>query len=414
MAFKIDTFSRDDLESLQDKYGENFYIFDAQRFRDNYEKIREEFTKYYGNFQIAYSYKTNYLPKCCQIVSELGGYAEVVSSMELEIAHKSNVDNKNIIWNGPVKDYDVVETFLISGGVLNIDNIDEWKIVETIAKKNNNQSLQVGVRCNFDVGDGVLSRFGIDVDSRDFLDLLEGISNKKNIELFCIQCHFAKRNPAFWKQRTQRMIELYSFIRDNYGISVKRIDLGGGLSGEMQDDFAKQLGYEGVHIEDYARNSAYLMAKFFEKQNNKPMLVIEPGTALVADCMKAVFRVENIRCIRGKWIATVNGSQKNISMYGLNPPIRIINMGENTTYYDDIDFAGYTCIESDYLYKGYTGDVAKGDYLVLDYCGSYSLVYKPPFIYPNIPIVEIDGDVGNSKLLKRRELAEDILNTYFV
>ena len=71
------------IETLQNKYGEAFYLLDSTRFRKNYAELKAAFNDVYPNWNIAYSYKTNYTPKLCRIVNELGGYAEVVSEMEL-------------------------------------------------------------------------------------------------------------------------------------------------------------------------------------------------------------------------------------------------------------------------------------------------------------------------------------------
>ena len=74
------------IEQLRSEYGEAFYLLDSAQFRKNFTELKAAFNDIYPNWNIAYSYKTNYTPKLCKIVNELGGYAEVVSEMELEIA----------------------------------------------------------------------------------------------------------------------------------------------------------------------------------------------------------------------------------------------------------------------------------------------------------------------------------------
>ena len=123
-------------------------------------------------------------------------------------------------------------------------------------------------------------------------------------------------------------------------------------------------------------------------------LIIEPGSAIVGDCMKFVGTVKVIKKVRDKYFASVLGSQKNISMTGINPPMEVIHMYEGD-YYDNLDFVGFTCIEGDVLYKNYSGKIAVGDAVVISNCGSYSLVMKPPFILPNFPVLDICGDVGS-------------------
>ena len=85
------------VESLRSNYGDAFYLLDSDQFISNFNELKETFTHIYPHFNIAYSYKTNYTPKFCRIVKDLGGYAEVVSEMELEIAKRIGCDANKII-----------------------------------------------------------------------------------------------------------------------------------------------------------------------------------------------------------------------------------------------------------------------------------------------------------------------------
>ena len=113
------------IAELQKEHGDAFYLLDSALFQQNYAEMKREFSTLYANFNIAYSYKTNYTPKLCKLVNSMGGYAEVVSEMELELAERIGVMPENIIWNGPVKRYDVMERFLLSGGTVNLDSMED-------------------------------------------------------------------------------------------------------------------------------------------------------------------------------------------------------------------------------------------------------------------------------------------------
>ncbi len=115
------------LKQLSDRFGDAFYILDSKQFRQNFAELKAEFSKIYPNFNIAYSYKTNYTPKLCRIVNELGGFAEVVSDME--IALRIGVEPKKIIWSGPYKNAKKVEQLLVMGGTVNIDSAYEIDLV---------------------------------------------------------------------------------------------------------------------------------------------------------------------------------------------------------------------------------------------------------------------------------------------
>lgn len=395
------------IRNLRAEYGEAFYLLDSEQFKSNFKELKSAFQKYYSNFNIAYSYKTNYTPQLCRIVNELGGYAEVVSEMELEIALKVGVNYDHIIWNGPIKAPEILEDFLIKGGTCNIDSIDELSIVKEIVKRHPQATFDLGIRCNYDVADGVVSRFGFDIDSDDFNEVLNFIVTTSNVVFRNLQCHFAKRQIDYWPARAQGMISLINRI----GIIPPRIDIGGGLFGKMDNELKAQFANPIPSYEDYAKSVAPLFAEYFKEKSVKPELIIEPGSALVGDCMKFVGTVKTIKNIRGKYFATILGSQKNISMSGVNPPIKVLSMGINTENdYRNLDIVGFTCIEGDVLYHDYNGPLAVGDAVIFSNCGSYSLVMKPPFILPNFPVLDICS--GKTEVIKRAENFDDLFHTF--
>lgn len=398
--------SKEKLEAVRDQYGEAFYLLDSMQFRNNFTELKNAFSSLYPNFNIAYSYKTNYTPKLCRIVNELGGYAEVVSEMEMELAEKIGVAPDRIIWNGPVKNRKVLERFLLSGGTANIDSLPEAEFIRGCAVNHQDTLINVGLRCNYDVGDGVVSRFGFDIDGEDFQSALEIVKTTPNIHLINLQCHFAKRQVEFWPSRAKGMADLV----DRIGIVPVRIDIGGGLYGKMEDSLKEQFYAHIPVYSEYAAAAAEVFADKFSSNDTMPELIIEPGSALVGDCMKFVGTVKTIKRVRGKSFATVLGSQKNISMTGVNPPMEVIEIGKDRKQYTDLDLVGYTCIEGDVIYKDYEGTLAPGDMIVLGNCGSYSLVMKPPFILPNFPVVDISE--GKIELVKRAESFDDIFHTF--
>ena len=394
------------ISGLQAEYGEAFYLLDSAQFRKNYAELKAAFNDIYPNWNIAYSYKTNYTPKLCKIVNELGGYAEVVSEMELEVAKRIGCKANRVIWNGPIKNVPVMEQFLLDGGTINIDSIEELEQVKDIHNRHADKLINVGIRCNYDVNDGVVSRFGFDIDGEDFMEAVKFATTTKNVKLINFQCHFAKRQIAYWPARAKGMVDLI----DRLGIIPERIDIGGGLFGKMADSLKAQFSSEIPDYEAYAKAAAQVFADYFKDKDVKPELLIEPGSAVVGDCMKFVGTVKTIKNVRGKWMAHVLGSQKNISMTGINPPIEVIAMGGEQKEYKDLDFLGFTCIEGDVLYHNYNGKLAHQDVIVISNCGSYSLVMKPPFILPNFPVLDISE--GKTEVIKRAENFDDLFHTF--
>lgn len=403
------------LEDISRKYGESFYLLDSKQFEINYIELQEAFRNIYPNTHIAYSYKTNYTPKLCKLVDKHGGLAEIVSDMEYTIALKVGVMPQNIVFNGPYKNADAVEKLLLEGGIVNIDSNYELEIIKKIASNHPESQLSVGLRCNFDLMDGVTSRFGCDVEGEEFVDIIHSIHQISNLYLLGLHCHFATRDIETWHSRAEGMLKL---VQQYFYEPPAFISLGGGLFGKMGESLKAQFDVRIPSYEEYAEVVATKFRDFYKHTNPKqPKLIIEPGSALVGDAMKFAAKVINIKNIRGKNIATLAGSIYNINptLNKKNPPITVYHNDNNPNkqqMYTDLDFGGYTCIESDYLFRGFNGNLAVGDYIVFDNVGSYSVVLKPPFILPNFPIVEYDNKTNSLELIKHRESFEDLFKTF--
>lgn len=127
--------SYDRLCQLEAEFGDSFYWVDVRKFQRNYEEFLAAFRQYYPASQIAYSYKTNYLPRFCQVVNQLGGYAEVVSAMEYNLARQIGVQPQQIIFNGPYKRMADLAQALLAGAVVNLDSWYELEMVEALARR---------------------------------------------------------------------------------------------------------------------------------------------------------------------------------------------------------------------------------------------------------------------------------------
>lgn len=410
--------SRSLLDTVAAEHGPAFYLLDAERFEENFVALTAAFRAYYANTTIAYSYKTNYIPRFCQLVDTLGGFAEVVSSMEVEIAARAGVDPRKVFFNGPFKDIEHIASVLVRGGVVNADSLEELRLIRRVASENPDKQLRIGLRLNFDVGDGVLSRFGFDADGAELRQAREWIAEVPNLHLIGLHCHFATRTLSCWEERTKGMLAILESYLEQAEEPLEFVSLGGGMYGHMPDELKAQFPVAVPDFAAYAAVAAKPFAEFFARKAmpNPPMLIVEPGTALVADAMKFAAKVVSVKDVRGKPVATLAGSTYNINPTPnrKNVPIEIFPEPGPATprpQLSGVDFGGYTCIESDYLYRGYHGEIAAGDWVVFDDVGSYSVVMKPPFILPNVAILELEANDA-VRVIKRRERFDDLFATY--
>lgn len=401
------------LKNIENKIGDSFYILDIEKFEQNYQNFLAVFRSIYPSTKIAYSYKTNYIPIICKTVNKNGGYAEVVSEMEYDLAIQVGVEFQNIIVNGPVKPKRALEKFFLNGSIVNLDSYTEANYLKYLAKKHTDKLFYTGLRCNFEFSGLNISRFGLDVEAPAFIELIAELQKINNVKLICLHCHFPNRELELFNERVEKMIDLYKkYYKDGQPFFI---DLGGGLGGNLDEFIKEQLNYDVANYQDYANIIATKFRNEFLNSKTKPVLILEPGTALVADTMKYVCKVLEIKKIRDKYIAITSGSKVNFHPLSskINLPVKVFcKNNENEIFYNSIDMSGYTCMENDYLFRNYSGSVKVGDFLVLDNVGSYSIVFKPPFILPNFPIITIKNEMID--IVKRAETFEDIFQTYII
>lgn len=404
-------------EQLIKQYGSPLYVFHEDEFKRNYLDLLNTFRAIYSKYNIAYSYKTNYTPAICKIVKELGGLAEVVSEMEYRLAKKLGYEDRDIVYNGPVKGKGLFE-HLLNGGVANIDSLDELQEVITFAKINSSRAFQIAFRVNIDIEQGFISRFGIDAYEEEQpeseLDKAFAMVNRQaNLTVVGLHCHIGRsRSIEAWKNRVRIMFKLI----DRYFTQIpKFIDLGSGMNSVMEPELACQFGGHIPSFKEYASVVAEAMKERYDNLSSEqqPILHTEPGTTLISGCMSFLGTVKTIKNVKGKDYVTFDccGGNMGDICHLKNLPITVYHNGQETRALKNATFVGYTCLEHDHIYEGYNGELAVGDYVQFRNVGSYSNVFKPPFILPNCAMVSID-DKGEVKLIKETESIDDIFKTY--
>lgn len=385
-----------------------YYIFYADDFIRNYHELEDTFRAVYENYQVAYSFKTNYVPAVLKIVLELGGYAEVVSDMEYELALKVGFPDDRIIYNGPGKGEMLIRC-LEKGGHLHIDNKDDLKRTIAYAREHADADFKVAVRANFDVGNGLLSRFGFDVDNGDYEKAVTELNQEDNITVTGLHFHISRaRGLDAWAKRINRALEIVDAI---IGPDLEYIDIGSGMYGHLDPALQEQFG-STPDYKDYADAVLKRMAEHYPDHHVK--LITEPGTTLVSKYFHLFTSVLDIKNIRGKDFALLDSSFHNVGEICGLKKVPIINNGGHkgeAKYYQDIDLVGYTCLEQDVISKDYAGELGIGDQLEILNVGGYSIVDKPPFIHPDIPIYMLKA--GETVCVKRAQTLDDIFAPYY-
>lgn len=398
------------VQGIAERHGRSFFVLDAMLFRKNFETFLNAFQTHYPAVQIGYSYKTNYTPQLCKIIYDLGGYAEVVSSMEYSLAKRIGNPGSRIVYNGPYKGSDTFKEAALTGVTLNLDSVRDVDMLCAIAQSHPEANIAVVLRCNFALHTNEISRFGMDVDGIEFKTALERINTSPAILLKGLHCHFPDRDLDSFGRRARMMVELVNQIFPERLPEI--LNIGGGYFSHMPENMQNAFSTPTATFADYGRLIGETLSKGLAGRGPLPTLFLEPGTALVADTQVFYTQVISTKVVRGKNFATVSGSSFDISPVARsrNLPVTPILQANDPKHKTTFDVVGYTCIEHDILSEGVQAPLQTNDFLCYSNVGSYSVVMRPPFILPANPILL--HDKNGLRLIKDRQTDEDVFRNY--
>jgi len=279
-----------EISKLIEDHGSPLYVISEKKLRDNIRRLRRVFTARYPDVLFGWSYKTNYLGAVCNVLHQEGSWAEVVSNFEYEKARSLGMPGEKIIFNGPYKTRNILETAIKEKARIHIDHLDELYLIEDISNELN-KDIKVTLRLNFDTGyTEPWSRFGFNVESGQALNAAWRITSSNHLKLTGLHSHIGTFivEPLAYSSQVRIMCEFMNAVEDKTGCEIEYIDVGGG--------FASLNSLQGIYlppeqivpgIEQYADAITSVLLEYTEERvargRARPQLVLETGRAVVDD-----------------------------------------------------------------------------------------------------------------------------------
>lgn len=218
-----------------------YFMVDEKRLDNNITYLKQALMKYFSNFDISYSFKTNSLPWVIRKMKTCGIGAEVISDDEYQLAIEMGYTPKEIIFNGPIKSKKQFIYAVRHHSRVNIETQREvdWLIEEA---KNHTDRLAIGIRINIDLIHSLQEeathleggRFGFYEEALP--SVIQRLKNQKNINIRGLHLHTSskKRSIDVYRLIAQTAVKMI----DEYQLELDYLDIGGGyfFSGEADDE----------------------------------------------------------------------------------------------------------------------------------------------------------------------------------
>ena len=364
------------------------FIFYPSMFKDNIDEFKKAFSERFGTkYRIGYSVKTNRDEYVLDEVLKNGLMAEIVSKDEYNLVKKIGFTDDNIIYNGVMPDVFNKYHVALAGGIVNIENLFEFKQIAERAAENKTK-ISLGVRINLNFSD-YQSRFGFVFCDDEYKEMKHIVESNEYVSINCVHCHVhGGRQTKYFARRTKYMSTV---AKD---LSAQYIDLGGNLYGNVDDGLRRQFDEDLPTAKDYADTISTALSEVYP--DDAPAIIIETGTALIGNAVDMVCRVTSVRKRENKYIATCNGSSYDFGFFKgsvKKVPMDILHMSEGV-HVDAIEIFGYACTEDDVVNNSYTGNIAEGDILIFKNLGAYAQSLSGNFIC-NALRISIKNVIGN-------------------
>jgi diaminopimelate decarboxylase len=401
------------VSDLVEKYGSPLFVFSEKSMISRFRELRDLLALRYPKFQLAWSYKTNYLDAVCKVFDREGSWAEVVSDFEYEKALRLGISPSRVIFNGPYKPEAALEKGLKEGARIHLDHFDELSLAEKLAQRLGLKP-EVGLRLNFTLPSvPSWGRFGFNLDNGQVWAAVKRIMAGERLKLAGLHCHIGTfvQDPAAYRDGTVKMASFANRIREELGLSMKWIDLGGGFA-SVNTLHSQYLPGDQVtpSFSQYVEAIAEGLETLNFSTSELPMVFLETGRALIDEAGYLITTVQaNKRLPDGRRALVVDtGVHQLITSlwyrHEIVPAQEYSGTPEPTVIY------GPLCMNIDVIRQNIVYPPLKtGDRLVIKTVGAYNVTQWMQFITlrPNVVMISRSGQ---SAIIRRRETLETVVS----
>jgi diaminopimelate decarboxylase len=328
------------------------------------------------------------------------------------MALDAGVDPEKIVYNGPMKKEADLELAIESEvGLVNADSVPELEHMQRAASK-------VGKRCNaglrINVGIAPLThphlataerehKFGIWIG--EAIATYTAASKKPGLNVIGMHCHIGSNisEPKVIGELARKILGLAIQVKKEAGVSLSRIDMGGGVGYPYQPD-SPVITFEGYASSLLTENIANLV----ELRN--PTLIFEPGRALAADAGILLTTV-NVLKRQGNvnWAIVDAGMSAFIRPALYDAKHQILLANREADAHDVYSVGGPCCESADAFARGITlPTLLEGDLLAVLDVGAYGYTMASNYNGQPRPAVVLIAE-GKGELIRRRDSYEDMV-----
>ena len=401
------------------RHGSPLFILDESDFRTRARAYREA----YPDGDVFYAAKAFLATAVAQWAVEEGLGIDVATGGELAVALRAGVPGERILFHGNNKSEQELGEALDAGvGRFVIDSTVEIDRLSALAAERGILArvlvrVTVGVEAHtheFIATSHEDQKFGLSLSGGAAEEAVRRIIAAPSLTLVGLHSHIGSQifDAAGFEIAAARVVGLAVRIRDEHGLVIPELNLGGGMGiAYLPDD-------DPLDVADMARQLRGIVERACTEAGlPMPRLAVEPGRSVVGPCGITAYRIGTVKPVdlgqgHGRTYVSVDGGMSdNIRTALYDASYTVVVAGRESAASPMLTrVVGKHCESGDVVVRDawLPEDIAPGDVLAVAATGAYCRAMASQYNYVPRPAVVSVRD-GADRVVLRRETVDDLL-----
>ncbi|MEU3745464.1 MULTISPECIES: diaminopimelate decarboxylase [Streptomyces] len=404
------------VDALAEEFGTPAYFLDETDFRARCRAWAEAFGK---DADVFYAGKAFLSRAIVRWLKEEGLNLDVCSGGELTTALSAGMPAERIAFHGNNKSEEEIRTAVEAGvGRIVLDSFQEIVRVAHIAQSlGKRQRVQIRVTVGVEAHTHEFiatahedQKFGIALAGGQAAEAVRRALKLDGLELIGIHSHIGSQifDMAGFEVSARRVVQLLAEVRDEHGVELPEIDLGGGLGIAYTSEDDPREPHE------IAKALSEIVTRECESAGLRtPRISVEPGRAIVGPTAFTLYRVGTVKPLEGlrTYVSVDGGMSDNIrtALYDAEYSVSLVSRtSEAEPMLSRV--VGKHCESGDIVVRDafLPADLAPGDLIAVPATGAYCRSMASNYNHALRPPVVAVRD-GEARVIVRRETEEDLL-----
>ncbi|WP_432068068.1 diaminopimelate decarboxylase [Streptomyces sp. C10-9-1] len=405
-----------EVTALAEEFGTPAYFLDEADFRARCRAWHDAFG---GGADVFYAGKAFLSRAVVRWLTEEGLNLDVCSGGELTTALDAGMPAERIAFHGNNKSEEEIRRAVGAGvGRIVLDSFQEIVRVAHVAQSlGRRQRVQIRVTVGVEAHTHEFiatahedQKFGLALAGGQAAEAVRRALRLDGLELVGIHSHIGSQifDMAGFEVSARRVVQLLAQVRDEHGVELPEIDLGGGLGIAYTSEDDPREPHE------IAKALSEIVSRECEAAGLRtPRISVEPGRAIVGPTAFTLYEVGTVKPLEGlrTYVSVDGGMSDNIrtALYDAEYSVALVSRTSDAEPMLS-RVVGKHCESGDIVVRDafLPADLAPGDLVAVPATGAYCRSMASNYNHALRPPVVAVAD-GAARVIVRRETEEDLL-----